>query len=350
MDFIFAFIEPYLGGNTLQDLYVALGIFVGALIVLWVLKTQVLSRWARYAATTHWTIDTLIVDALQGIGSSFYVFVSVYAAVQNLVLPVLVTRVIEGIALFVVVYHIIRIMSALVLYFLQRQMGRGKEEKNVSSVITLFVNITLWSVGLVLVLSNLGFDVTSLLAGLGVGGIAISLALQNVLRDIFSSFSIVIDKPFKEGDFIIVGDHMGVVKKIGLKTTRIEALQGEEIIISNNELTTVRIQNFKQMHKRRIPFTLGVTYDTPVSKLKKIPGMVKKIIKAQDHTEFDRAHFKSFGDFSLNFEFVYYVDTNEYNMYMDIQQAINLGIAEAFAKEKIAFAFPTQTVHVVQPA
>ena len=199
-----------------------------------------------------------------------------------------------------------------------------------------------------MVLSNLGYNVTTLVAGLGIGGLAIAFALQKVLEDIFSSVSIYFDKPFEIGDFIIVGEQMGVVKKIGIKSTRIQALQGEEIVISNRELTSVRIQNFKRMEKRRVAFSFGVLYSTSNAKLKKAIEMVKKIVEKAEHADLDRVHFKAFGSSSLDFEVVYYLKSRDYNVYMDTQQEINFAIKEAFEKEKIEFAYPTQTIHLAK--
>ena len=195
-------------------------------------------------------------------------------------------------------------------------------------------------------LSNLGIEITPLVASLGVGGIAIAIALQSVLGDLFAAFAIYFDKPFKEGDFIIVGNDMGTVEKIGIKTTRIQTLQGQELVVSNSELTNSRVNNYKKMKERRVVTNIGVEYSTPTKKLKKINGIVKKAVETTKESRFDRVHFKAFGDFSLNFELVYYVTSPDYVKYMDVQQEINFKIREAFEKEKIVFAFPTQTIHV----
>ena len=184
------------------------------------------------------------------------------------------------------------------------------------------------------------------MAGLGIGGIAIAFALQNILSDIFASFSIYFDKPFKVDDFIIIGDDKGVVKKIGIKSTRIQTLQGEELVISNKELTESRVHNYKKMERRRIVFVFGVTYETPTEKVKKIPSIIKDIIEKTELADIDRVHFKEFADFSLNFEVVYYLKTSDYAEYMDTQQEINLAMKEHFEKEQIEFAYPTQTVFV----
>jgi small-conductance mechanosensitive channel len=181
-------------------------------------------------------------------------------------------------------------------------------------------------------------------AGLGIGGIAIALAAQTILGDLFSYLVIFFDKPFEIGDFIILEDKMGTVEYIGIKTTRIRTLGGEQLICSNTDLTNSRVHNFKRMQERRVVFSFGVVYDTTTTKLKLIPGIIKQAIESLRETRFDRAHFKSFGNSSLDFEVVYYILTPDYNLYMDKQQAINMSIFESFEREQIEFAYPTQTL------
>jgi small-conductance mechanosensitive channel len=204
--------------------------------------------------------------------------------------------------------------------------------------------LVLWATILLLILDNLGIDVTALVAGLGIGGVAVALAVQNILGDLFSSLSIVLDKPFVLGDFVIVGDLMGSVEHIGIKTTRVRSLSGEQLVFSNTDLLTSRIRNFGRMMERRVVFKVGVTYQTPPEKLEAVPGIIRNAIEALDKTRFDRSHFSAFGDFSLDFETVYYVLSPDYNLYMDIQQAINLEIFRRFADQGIEFAYPTQTL------
>jgi small-conductance mechanosensitive channel len=201
-------------------------------------------------------------------------------------------------------------------------------------------------VALLLILDNLGIDITALVAGLGVGGIAVALAVQNILGDLFASLSIVLDKPFAVGDFIIIDDYLGSVEHVGLKTTRLRSLSGEQLVMSNADLLSSRIRNYGRMYERRIVFSLGVTYQTPRDKLKKIPGIIRDAVEAQDQTRFDRSHFKGYGSFSLDFETVYHVLQPDYNLYMDIQQAVNFAIHERFEAEGIEFAYPTQTLFV----
>ncbi len=205
----------------------------------------------------------------------------------------------------------------------------------------------IWAALLLMFLDHAGFDVTALVAGLGIGGIAVALAVQNLLGDLLASVSIAMDKPFVVGDFLIVGTEKGTVENIGIKTTRLRSLSGEQIVVSNADLLASRIQNYGRMYERRTGVTIGVTYDTPRAKLELIPGMIKAAIEARGaQARFDRAHFARYGDFSLDFEYVYYVTSPDYAIYMDVQQAINLDIHKAFEDSGISFAFPTQTLYV----
>lgn len=195
-------------------------------------------------------------------------------------------------------------------------------------------------------MSNLGINITALLAGLGVGGVAVALAAQNILGDLLASLSIVLDKPFVVGDFVVAGNEKGTVEHIGIKTTRLRSLSGEELILSNKDLLESRIQNFKRMWRRRIVQEFGVVYSTPANVIEQIPGWVRTIIQKHAKLEFDRCHFAKYGASSLDFEFVFYVADPEYNVYMDLQQNVLLDIFRKFAEEKVEFAFPTRTIHI----
>jgi small-conductance mechanosensitive channel len=196
------------------------------------------------------------------------------------------------------------------------------------------------------ILNNLGVNITSLAAGLGVGGLAVAFALQGVFADLFASISIYLDRPFNVGDYIVIGADSGTVKKIGLKSTRITTLQGEELVVSNKELTETRVKNYKRMRKRRVAFYFGVEYGTGYTKLDKIPKIIEKIIKSVKDVDFDRANFTEFGDSALNFEVIMYINNRDYTIYRQIQEKINLKIVQEFNKEKISMAFPTQTIHL----
>lgn len=247
----------------------------------------------------------------------------------------------------VLVFLAIRLLAAAartaIYSYLSRQDQSGDKAKQVRGIV-IILNGVLWVMGTIFLFDNLGFNVTAVLTGLGVGGIAIALAAQTILGDIFNYFVIFFDRPFEVGDFIIVDDKMGTVEYIGLKTTRIKSLSGEQIIISNSNLTNSRLHNYKRMQERRILFRFGIVYETDIEKVERIPALVRGIIERQQQTRFDRTHFVKFGDYSLDFEVVFYVLSADYSRYMDIQQTINLELFQTFAKEGVEFAYPTYSL------
>lgn len=226
--------------------------------------------------------------------------------------------------------------------------NRSLRERRDPSTVTgfgllqFFARVGIWLLVLVSILSYFDYPVAGLIGALGVGGIAVAFAVQNILADVFSSLAIILDKPFRVGDFIITNNTMGVIEQIGVKTTQVRSLSGEQVIISNTDLLNSRIHNYKRMRERRVVFKLGVVYQTPPETLERIPEIIKDIVRAQSHTRFDRAHFFEYGDFALMFEVVYYVTGADYNLYMDTQQAINLAIYRAFRRAEVEFAYPTQ--------
>ncbi len=334
-------------GNTVKGYLTALIIFIVFLIIFKMLYKVILKKFAKASEKTKTDIDDGLVRVFSSIKPPFYYFLAFYFAIRVLSINEFALKAIIAVLVIWITYLVINSVQ-VAIEFTARKITKEKDvdSKPAVSMISLITKILLWTLGFMLLLSNLGVNITSLIAGLGIGGVAVALALQNILTDLFSSFAIYFDKPFKIGDFIIVGDKMGVVKKIGIKTTRVQALQGEELIFSNRELTSVTIQNFKRMQSRRVQFNFGILYETPVDKVKLIPESVKKIILAIKDTRFDRCHFKEFGDSSLNFEVAYYVDSSDYNVYMDIQQEINIKIMEEFNACKIGFAYPTTTVYI----
>ncbi len=298
---------------------------------------------------TNW--DDVVVDFLEGIHWPFYVYLSFYIATLFLVLPEVLNKILSyGLFIFIVFYISKGLINVSTQGFEDYKQKRKKANKSASesmiAVMRFMVKLIIWTVALLMVISNFGINITPLVASLGIGGIAIGLALQSVLGDLFSAFAIYFDKPFEEGDFIIVGNDMGVVKHIGIKTTRIQALGGQELVMSNSELTSTRINNYKKMNIRRIVFSFGVEYDTGVDKLKKIKNIVTDVIKKENHSKLDRVHFKEFGDSSLNFEVVYYIDSSDYSVYMDTQEKINLKIKELLEKEGVNFAFPSTSIYM----
>ncbi len=222
--------------------------------------------------------------------------------------------------------------------------GEQQEDQTAQNALNILLRVLLWVLVILLSLENLGVKISTLVAGLGVGGIAAGLALQHVASDLFASVAIMWDKPFQIGDFITIDTLSGTVERVGIKTTRIRSITGEELIFPNTDLVTGRIHNFRRMEERRIVFSIGATYDTSVENLRAIPSIIQKVIANLPQVRFDRAHFKDFGPSSLDFEIVYFILTAEYTIYMDIQQTINLALIDAFQQRGIEFAFPTQTI------
>jgi small-conductance mechanosensitive channel len=220
--------------------------------------------------------------------------------------------------------------------------GVADARQSGSLQIILFVaGLIVWTLAFLLALDNLGVEIAPLLAGLGIGGIAVALAVQTVLGDLLASMSIALDKPFAIGDFLMIDAFMGTVEHIGVKSTRLRSLSGEQIVMSNADLLRSRVRNFGRMRERRVAMTLGVTYDTKREALRAIPAAMRDIVNAQSQTRFDRCHFLSYGVSALQFELVFFVTNPDYNAYADIQQSINLAILDCFDAMGVEFAFPT---------
>jgi small-conductance mechanosensitive channel len=270
-----------------------------------------------------------------------------FLAVKNLTLTRFLERAIEVIGIILIAFLSAQALIAVAKFSIRTYIEtaeKGSERERALKGFMTLIRVVVWGLATVFLLDNLGFRINTVIAGLGIGGIAVALAAQNVLGDLFAYFTIMFDRPFEIGDFIIVGEYMGVVNHLGVKTTRIGSLGGEQIIMSNKDLTDSRVRNYKRMEKRRILFRLGVTYQTPYEKLKEIPGIIRGIIEGIENSVVDRVHFSSYGDFSLVFEVVYYVMDRDYVKYMNIQEQINFQIHEEFEKRKIEFAYPTQTL------
>ena len=340
-------------GNPLSQYLVAVAVALVVYGVLKLFKKRIVNNLDDLSEKTANEFDDLLVDVVQSIGTPFYLFVSLGVGVQFIDQPEMLRTIVSYIAIGVVIYTVVRILQQVVSYIFQRNVKKRLEEDprfddSAVKLLSRAINVVIWIVVILFVVQNdpFNYDITALVAGLGIGGIAIAFALQSVLSDIFASFTIYFDKPFRTGDFIVVGDMLGTVKHIGIQSTRIQSLWGEEIVIPNKDLTSARIKNYKQMETRRIKFQFGVTYQTSAAKVKKIPDMVRKIIEDIELAELNRVHFFEFGDSSLNFEVMYVVDSPEYEVYMDIQQEINLTLMAQFQKEGIEFAYPTQTIYL----
>jgi small-conductance mechanosensitive channel len=342
------FLSYPLWGNSVQNYIIAAVVFVLAVAIFRIIKYEVVKKLRNVADRTKAEIDDLLIAIVDKIGWYFYVFFAVYAALHFIQVPDVLNIFFVYATPIVVIFIIVRGLQQFVDYGMQK-LAKDKKQQTDGSVVHILSRIlrgALWAIAFVYIISLFGYDVTTVVASFGVIGIVLAFGLQHVLSDIFASFSIFFDKPFDVGDFIIVGDNLGVVKKVGIKSTRIQSLWGQEVVIPNKELTSTRINNYKKLERRRIQFSFGVVYDTPAEKLEKALEITKEVVDKIELVDLDRVHFKEYGDYSLNFEVVYYVNTPDYNRYMDIQQEINLSLKKRFEKEGISFAYPTQTVIV----
>ncbi|MFH1282755.1 MAG: mechanosensitive ion channel family protein [bacterium] len=343
------FLQSIYFNNSILDYLICVSIIIIGFIIIKIVKHVMQKRLKVLVSRTSSLIDDYLLDGVsKNIVPLLYLSV-VYLSLQGLTLNASIVKGIKVVGLFLFIFFGVRFLIAIIVNFTNILWLRKEVDPNKQQAITgiqTVLKLVIWVAAFVIFLDNMGIKITAVVAGLGIGGIAVALAAQTVLGDLFSHFAIFFDRPFVIGDFIIVGDYMGVVEHIGIKTTRIRSLGGEQLVFSNTDLTNSRIKNYKRMEKRRVVFKLGVTYQTELKKLKEIPGIIENIIKNVSDSAFDRAHFLSFGDFSLVIEVVYYVLSGDYNKYMDIQQEINFKISEEFEKRKIQFAYPTQTLYI----
>lgn len=337
--------------NKVQDWLYA--VVIGAFFFTFFLYVRrlVVTRLQRYAEIKKITFANGFVASAQRTSTLFLLALAIFIGASfldfNPKTTLFIRNVIKVALILQATIWISDFVRAWIFRYLGTKAKRGEESRSALGVFNFISQALVWSMALLLALQNFGVDITALVAGLGIGGVAVALALQRVLGDLFSSLAIVLDKPFVTGDFIIFDNtFLGSVEHIGIKTTRLRSLGGEQIICSNSDLLNARIRNYKRMRERRVVFTIGVVYQTPYEKLEKISTMLREIIEAQENARFDRAHFFQYGDFALHFEIVYYVLSPDYNLYMDIQQAINLQIFKRFSREGIAFAYPTQSLYL----
>lgn len=316
----------------------------------WLLKLAT-ARLEVIAKRTATQVDDITVLILKGTNRLTLVTAAILTSANFLSIPEKWSNRLDHLWFLVIGFQIASWANRAITLWTQRRL-RPQEAVVHNPVITTMgswiTRALLWTVLVLAVLANMGVDITAFVASLGVGGVAVALAVQNILGDLFASLAIGLDKPFEIGDFIVFGEIAGSIEHIGLKTTRIRSLSGEEIVCGNTALLKSTIHNYKRMQERRILFGFGLTYDASSEQLRMVPPLVQKAVELAGHTRFDRAHFKGFGASSLDFEVVYYVTDPDYNRYMDIQQAINLELVDELERVGLSFAFPTHTVHLVE--
>ena len=343
-------LEKVYMGNTLQHWIIGICILMGVFGMLKFLQRVTIARLSKLAAATDNQIDDLVVSMLKQTKFLILLVASAYVASQVITIRPSVEAVWQKIVVLILIIQFGLWASASVSFALgrviEKRMDQDASSATTLSLLGYIARVILWVIVLLLILDNLGVNITGLVAGLGIGGIAVALAVQNILGDLLASLSIVLDKPFVIGDFIVVDSLSGTVEHIGLKTTRIRSISGEQLVFANNDLLKSRVRNYKRMQERRIVFGFGVVYSTPLEKLTLIKKRVGDIVNKTENARLDRVHFKESGDSALNFEVVYFVANPDFGSYMDIQEAINLGIFQCFAEEGIEFAYPTQTIYI----
>ena len=339
--------------NSLEAWLVALIIAVGISVAARIIKRVAIRKISKIARRTETRIDDVVVKALQATRLWLVVVVAIAFGCQNLVLPGRAQHSIDVAATLAVFLQVGLWLSTMLKLWIEntraRAMSTDVGAATSLSALSFVGRVMLWAVVLLLLLDNLGVNVTTLVASLGVGGIAVGFALQNILGDLFASLSIILDKPFVIGDFLIVDSYLGTVENIGIKTTRLRSLGGELLVFANGDLIKSRVRNYRHMRERRILFNVRVSYETAVEKLEWIPNTIKTVISTQPNVRFDRAHFASFGESSLDFEVVYWMLTPDYTAFRDTQQAINLAIVREFDAAGVRFGYPRRTLHQNAP-
>jgi small-conductance mechanosensitive channel len=337
--------------NLLPNPYLlAFGVSLLSYMVFWGIYAVLTTRIEKFVGNRKNKWDDIVVFTMEKTTHFFMIVTSLYIGLKFISHTPIIDKYADKIFFIVLMWQIAvwshHLLDKWIHSSIKKKVIRNPAAANSISLIQLLARMILFSLLFLFTLSNLGIKITTIIAGLGVGGIAVALALQKILGDLFSSLSIVLDKPFVIGDFIVIDQYLGEVEKIGLKTTRIRSLSGEQIIFSNSDLLGARIRNYKRMRERRIPFTLHLLLQTPTEKLKSAVSIIKAVIMTKKRVRFERCHFMKIGQNSIEVETVYWVLSDDYDLYMDIQQDILFDIKMAFESEGISFAYPTQTVHV----
>jgi len=346
----FEFLRHEYFGNSVGEFLLALATFAVASAVFLLARRLVLARLRAFAAGTETDLDDFAVELLAKIRNFEMYLVAFYFATRPLVMGVRLDRGLRTVLVLMLSYRTLTLLQAAVEYAVRRVMtgpSADQSEKDTAKTVSLLLRGVIWVVMLIFVLDNLGINVTSMVAGLGIGGIAVALAAQAVLGDLFSALAIHLDKPFIVGDFITIDDFKGTVERIGVKTTHLRSLSGELLVIGNSKLTSSTIRNFQKMRERRVVLQFGLLYSTPDAALAAMPGVVKGLVeKDKKSLRFDRAHLSGLGESSIDFEAVYYFLDADYNKHMDAQQRLLLELVAEVRKRGLDFAYPTRTVFV----
>lgn len=336
------FLDYTFWGNTVYSWLISLGIVAVSVILIRLFRNIILKRLKAWTASTSATWDDLLIMGIDRLIVPILYLSTAFFAIKTLQLSPITTKIVHILYMAALTFCMLRLVSAvirrLLTTFAIHREGQEGAAQSVSGLM-IVLNIIIWVIGIIFLIDNLGYNVTTLITGLGIGGIAVALAAQTILGDLFSYFAIFFEKPFEIGDSITIGEQSGKVEKIGIKTTRIRTVSGDQLICSNSDLTNSRINNFKRLENRSIIFTLHIQYNTPPEVLESVPGIVKEIIDKQPHVNFGRGHLAGLGDSYVNFEFEYNVLSPLYSVYMDVQHSIYMEIMKAFNDKSLPIYF-----------
>ncbi|NMC57389.1 MAG: mechanosensitive ion channel family protein [Eubacteriaceae bacterium] len=334
--------------NTISDYLIFLLILISGIIIISILRKVLLKHYFAKAEKTKAVVYNTMIKAVKKYLTPVLLLILLHYSLGILTLNSALNKILDILIMAAVIFFGALFLSTISVFILNKYWKKKNNEASAEGLkwIENIIKFIIWIAALFLFLENAGVKLTAVIAGLGIGGIAVAFAAQAVLEDVFGFFSILFDKPFEIGDFIVSGDYMGNVEHIGIKTTRLRSINGEQLIFSNKELLSTCIQNYKRLQNRRVLFKIGITYNTAAEKLREIPAIIKNIINSANNAAFNRAHFSEFADYSLNYEIAYYVLSADYNEYMEIKQEINFQIKEEFEKRGIDFALPTQTLYM----
>jgi small-conductance mechanosensitive channel len=343
-------LQQQYAGNSVLSYVIATSVFFGLWIALWALKTFGMMKLKTFLKTRHSRLEDFTTELTRSIHPAFLPIIALNVALTRLTLHGRVERILDGFILCCIVVQTTTILSRLVSFLILRGNMGGRAAENDLSLRSMKLNVkalasfAIWLTAILFFLSNLGIDITTFVTGLGIGGIAIALAAQSVLGDVFSSFTIALDKPFEIGDSIQIDQLRGTVEHIGLKTARIRSLNGEMVVLPNSDLTRAQIRNFTRTQQWRIQLQVGVIYESSVETLKAIPDWISQVISAEADTKFERAIIFNFGDSSINYDVVYFVNSYDERRVALIRHAVNVGIVEIFRKYNVQFAYPTRLI------
>ena len=322
--------------------------FTLAFVVGWIIYHVFERYFTKWAKKTETTLDDEIIKNVKKPVYFFVILVGLFYGLDQLSVLDPYSKEVSQIfmigEILLVIFIVTRVINVFVTWYAERLAKQKKKaiDNRILNIFKKFLHGIVYLIGLLMILYALKIDLSGVVIGLGVGGIAIAFALQNILSDVFSAFSIYFDRPFEVGDYIVVGEHSGTVTKIGMKSTRMQLLQGEEMIVSNREITSGSVRNYKKMTKRRVEFIIRVTSNTPLEKLKTIPTLIEKIVIECKPAEFNMVHLRDIGPFSYNYEVVYFINSGDYNIYLDIHEKVIFAIKEIFEQEGIEFGFQGQ--------